>query len=137
MSDYYEKKGSIGRIQAWLAKRKGVNLGSWGEWVALKYLLSRRWDIVVLNWTSRQGELDLIAYDGPDLVFVEVKTRHAPTEFSPESNVDEEKRSHLERLAYSFVERYELYDLPIRFDLIAIETPNLRNYQLRHYSGFM
>ncbi len=131
------RNGKVGRIQAWLARRKGVRLGDFGEWIALKYLLFRRWDIVARNWTTRQGELDLIAYDGPDLVFIEVRTRHAPTQFSPESSVDGKKRDQLERLAYSFVERHELYDLPIRFDLIAIETHDSRDYCLRHYSGFM
>lgn len=113
-----------------------MRLGQFGEWIALKYLLSRRWDIIARNWRTRRGELDLIAYDGTDLVFIEVKTRQAPTQFSPEANVDNKKRDQLERLAYSFMERHELYDMPIRFDLIAIETL-ARDYCLRHYSGFM
>jgi len=130
------QNGKVGRIRAWLATRKQVRLGQFGEWIALKYLLSRRWDIIARNWRTRRGELDLIAYDGTDLVFIEVKTRQAPTQFSPEANVDNKKRDQLERLAYSFMERHELYDMPIRFDLIAIETL-ARDYCLRHYSGFM
>jgi putative endonuclease len=131
------RNGKVGRIQTWLARRKGVRLGEWGEWIALKHLLSLHWDILARNWTTRQGELDLIAYDGPDLVFIEVKTRQAPTQFSPEASVGHKKRDQIERLAYSFVERFELFDLPIRFDLIAIETHDSRGYFLRHYSGFM
>lgn len=131
------RNGKVGRIQAWLARRNGVRLGEWGEWIALKYLLSNHWDVLARNWRTRQGELDLIAYDGPDLVFIEVRTRQAPTQFSPEASVDHKKRDQIERLAYSFVERFELFDLPIRFDLIAIDTYDSRGYCLRHYSGFM
>ena len=53
-------------------------LGRWGEWIALKYLRKLGWDIVARNWRGFQGEVDLIAYDGPFLVFVEVKTRRGP-----------------------------------------------------------
>jgi len=54
-------------------------LGQWGEWIELRHLLRLRWDVLVRNWKGRTGEVDLIAYDGPWLVLVEVKTRRVPS----------------------------------------------------------
>jgi len=112
-------------------------LGEWGEWIALKHLLKNGYDLVGMNWKSKRGEVDLIAYDGEDLVFVEVKTRRVPSHLPPEINLDDRKKSQLEFLAHSFLARHELTGVSIRFDLIAVETPDQRNYEIRHYSGVM
>ncbi|HOW01581.1 MAG TPA: YraN family protein, partial [Rhodoglobus sp.] len=50
-------------------------LGRRGEEIAARYLASRGLAIVERNWRCPQGEIDLIARDGGELVFVEVKTR--------------------------------------------------------------
>lgn len=129
--------GRISRLQHWLAGRAGVAVGGWGEWIALRHLQRSGFDIVVQNWRTRRGEIDLIAYDGSYLVFVEVKTRTKPSRFPPELQVDESKKDRLETLANSFLIRHELSDTPIRFDLVAVETEDLRSFEIRHYTGFM
>jgi putative endonuclease len=122
----------------WLARRQRLSLGSWGEWIALRYLLRRQYDVLARNWRIGRGELDLIAYQGPSLVIIEVKTRRrSPLDMSPEFNLTEAKMTQLEYLAHAFVGRHEMVDVPVRFDLIAIETEDLREYELRHYKGFM
>lgn len=128
-----------GRISWWrrrLFARCGVDYGCWGEWIALGHLLREGFDVLARGWRCRAGELDLVAYDGDELVFVEVKTRRAPTAFPPEVAVGSAKRARLELLADLFRARYELFDGPARFDLIAVETPDRRQYRLRHYKGF-
>ena len=109
-------------------------VGEWGEWVALKQVRKLGWDVIARNWQGHQGEVDLIAYDGPDLVFVEVKTRRLPAALPPESNVDRNKERKLEALAMEFTVRYEITDVPVRFDVIAIETRNLKKFHLRHWN---
>ena len=122
----------------WLARRQGLSLGSWGEWIAFRYLLKKRYDVIARNWRIGRGEVDLIAYSGPFLVIVEVKTRRkSPLDMIPELNLTEAKMAQLEYLAHAFVGRHEMVDVPVRFDLIAIETEDLREYELRHYKGFM
>lgn len=108
-------------------------VGRWGEWAALKYLRRQGWDILARNWRSRLGEIDLVAYDGPRLVFVEVRTRLHPGPYRPEESLDAEKEIRLERLAGDFMRRHELTGEPFRLDLIAIETEDLRSLELRHY----
>lgn len=110
-----------------------AEVGRWGEWVALKYLRREGWDILARNWRSPLGEVDLIAYDGPMLVFVEVRTRLHPGPYRPEESLDAEKEVRLERLAGDFKRRHELTDETARLDLIAIETDDLRSFELRHY----
>lgn len=108
-------------------------MGQWGEWIALKHVRRLGWDVVTRNWRGHRGEVDLIAYDGPVLVFIEVKTRRLPAALPPEANVDSEKERRLEALAMEFVTRYEVTDAPVRFDVIAIETEDLKDFELRHY----
>lgn len=114
-------------------KAKHTDVGQWGEWVALRHVRRLDWDVVARNWRGHPGEVDLIAYDGPSLVFVEVKTRRLPTPLPPEDNVDRKKERKLEALAMEFLFRYEITDVPVRFDVIAIETHDLKRFRLRHY----
>jgi len=137
MVELLQSKGSLGAIQNWIGNRSRRPLGAWGEWIALRYLLKRGYDIIARNWRIRHGEVDLIAYDSDDLVFIEVKTRLGPSLLPPECNVGAEKEQKLEFLAYAFLNRHELIDIPLRFDLIAIETEDRREYEIRHYKGFM
>lgn len=137
METHHFIKGRVGWLQAWLARRRKTPLGAWGEWIALNWLLHLNWDVLARNWTTPRGELDLVARDRDCLVFVEVKTRLSGAISRPEDAVDDEKRDRLERLALGFLRRHELGETPIRFDLIAIETPDRRHFQLRHYLGFM
>ena len=110
-----------------------LELGRGGEWIALKHLRKLGWDIVARNWKAFQGEVDLIAYDGPFLVFVEVKTRRGPTSLPGEESVDWKKERKLDELAFDFLLRYEIYETPVRLDVIAVDTPDLREFVLRHY----
>lgn len=116
---------------------RGVrDVGRWGEWIALRHLRRLGWDLLARNWETSRGEIDLIAFDKEVLVFVEVKsrltTRPAPP---PEENISREKEARLEILGGQFMVRNEL-NSAFRFDVIAIETPDLENYELRHFSLF-
>jgi len=110
-----------------------LELGRWGEWTALKHLRKLGWDIVARNWKGLGGEVDLIAYDGPFLVFVEVKTRRGPVTRAPEERVDWKKERKLDELAFNFLVSHEISEGPVRLDVIAIETTDLREFVLRHY----
>lgn len=108
-------------------------MGHWGEWLALRHLRRLGWDILARNWTTPRGEVDIVAFDGDWLVFVEVKTRLMSDQLPPpEEAVGARKMRQLERLALEFLRRYELTDKAVRFDLIAIETEDLRRFELRH-----
>lgn len=50
-------------------------MGDIGEEAASRYLKKQRWRIIERNWRTRLGEIDIVAYDGTELVLVEVKSR--------------------------------------------------------------
>ncbi|MFN7311136.1 MAG: YraN family protein [Vampirovibrionales bacterium] len=53
------------------------DLGLWGENIARHFLERKGFRMIDARFrVHQQGEIDLIAYDQQDLVFVEVKTRH-------------------------------------------------------------
>ncbi|RPI23489.1 MAG: YraN family protein [Acidobacteria bacterium] len=128
-----EETGQVGRFDRVLVRMSQPSLGRWGEWVALRYLRKRGWDIVARNWKGKRGELDLVAYDEDCLVFVEVKTRQLPSLLPPEDQITRTKEMMLDLLISEFTMRYEVFDCPSRLDVIAIETEDWVSYQLRHY----
>jgi putative endonuclease len=129
-------EGRAGLVARLLCRLRNVGLGEWGEWVALVYLRQLGWDIVARNWRGKRGELDLVAYDDPFLVFVEVKTRRLPAELPPEDQIGREKERMLDLLADEFTLAFEVLDCPTRIDVIAVETPDLVHYRLRHWIGW-
>ena len=67
---------SPGAPQKAAALRKGGRAeGSWGEALAADYLRQRGFRLAAHSYHCRFGEIDLIAWDGDILCFVEVKTR--------------------------------------------------------------
>jgi len=94
--------------------------GSEGEEIAARFLAQRGFEILARNVRSRLGEIDLIARDGPTLVFVEVKTRSGVPLEPPQAAVDARKRRRLARLALDYLAREWLRDLACRFDVVAV-----------------
>lgn len=96
--------------------------GRIGEDLAHRYLRRRGCTIVARNYRPRLGggEIDLVAWQGDRLVFVEVKTR-ATAEFgSPDRAVDAEKEKHLRRAARDYARRADVEWSRVRFDIVSI-----------------
>lgn len=103
-----------------------TDIGGWGEARAAHYLFELGWTIVTRNFHIRGGELDIIAYDGETLVFVEVRTRRDQT---PEASINSKKVTAIRRAASSYIQKMGLFEPEIRFDLIAIEGQVLRHHK--------
>ena len=73
-------------------------LGDAGECLAERHLKARGYHVLERNFRTRYGELDVVARDGPALVFCEVKARRAPTHFGPLTSVGPRKRAQLRRM---------------------------------------
>jgi putative endonuclease len=106
-------------------------LGQRGENVAARFLRNLGYKIIVRNFRSNLGEIDIVAKDGKTLVFVEVKTR-AQDEPTPEDQVNEHKRHQLTKAAKLYLTRYGIPQPPARFDVVAIIWPDGRSPQIRH-----
>ncbi|HZT29579.1 MAG TPA: YraN family protein [Bryobacteraceae bacterium] len=100
--------------------------GRRGEDLAQRHLQQRGLTVVARNWRPRSGpgELDLVAWEGATLVFVEVKTRASDDVRSPESAVDAEKREHLRRAAREYARRSGVPWEQARFDIVSVVLEN-------------
>jgi len=96
--------------------------GPLGEDLAHRYLRGRGCTIVARNYRPRSGagEIDLVAWQGDKLVFVEVKTRVSAEFGQPERAVDAEKRQHLARAARDYARRAGIDWDRTRFDIVAV-----------------
>lgn len=79
------------------------NLGTWGESIASSYLKRRGFVIVARHVTSRLGEIDLIARDGGQTVFVEVKLRLSNIRGEPEQAVNRKKQERLKKAIARYI----------------------------------
>ena len=97
-----------------------IRLGKEGERAALECLRSRGYRILDCNYRTPAGELDIVAQDGEEVVFVEVKTRSGLDYGEPEWAVNQRKRRHLIRASLFYLLRRGLQDRPCRFDVAAV-----------------
>ncbi|MEA1961796.1 MAG: YraN family protein [Bacillota bacterium] len=107
--------------------------GKYGEELAVNYLLSKGYKIIVRNYRSKEGEIDIICSDGKTIVFVEVKTRRSTRFGTPEEAITRTKMQHIRRTALTYLaEQGERYK-EIRFDVIAIllqgQTPEINHIE--------
>lgn len=93
--------------------------GKEGEKAAVAYLVKKGYRIIETNWRYNYKEIDIIAKDGDEMVFVEVKTR-ATTAFElPKEAVTKKKMKHLVYAADVYLQMKEI-DLESRFDIISV-----------------
>ena len=74
-------------------------LGKKGEKIATNFLKKLGYKIIETNFSCRQGEIDIIAKDNSELVFVEVKTRKSLEYGSPADAVNTIKKIHIYKVA--------------------------------------
>ena len=124
--NYAAKKGVMEAHVEAASKHAARQTGVKGETYAYWYLRRQGYTLVARNYTVTgiKGEIDIVAYDGPVLVFVEVKTRSAtgPLQARPEEAVNHDKRRNLSRMARQFLRSRRIESATCRFDVLAIET---------------
>jgi putative endonuclease len=110
-----------------------LELGRRGEELAAAYLQKEGYRIIASNFMVPVGrnrvgavinvEIDLVAYDGETLCFVEVKTRSSDWFAPPQVNVDRRKQRQLARAARVYRRMLGLVGAPYRYDVITIVLP--------------
>ena len=122
------------------------SLGSLGESYAAAYLDQLGYHLVAANFTlpvgrNRRGtiinaEIDLIAYDGDTLCFIEVKSRTSDWFAPPEVNVDLRKRRQVTRAARVYRKMLGIEDQPYRYDVVTVILANATTPQLELLRNF-
>ena len=116
------------------------SLGALGESYAAAFLEQLGYRLVAANLTlpvgrNRRGaiinaEIDLVAYDGDTLCFIEVKSRSSDWFAPPQVNVDLRKRRQITRAARAYRQMLGVKDQPYRYDVVTViladnSTPQL------------
>ena len=94
--------------------------GKIGEDIAVNYLKQRGYKIIERNFECKQGEIDIIALDKEEIVFVEVKTRASALYGLPKEAVDKTKKKHIYFSAEYYIHSRHLENSPIRIDVMEI-----------------
>ena len=108
-------------------------LGQRGEELAAAYLEQQGYRIVAANFMLPVGrnlrgamvnaEIDLVAYEGATLCFVEVKTRASDWFAPPQINVDLRKQRQIARAARAYRRMLGLEASSYRYDVVSIVLP--------------
>ncbi|GAA1813505.1 YraN family protein [Agromyces neolithicus] len=110
-------------------------LGRRGEQLAVDHLEARGMAVLERNWRCRLGEIDIVARDGGDLVFVEVKTRSNGDYGHPFEAITPIKLARLRRLAIAWCEASESTTARIRIDAVAVLVPAESPALIEHLEG--
>ena len=94
--------------------------GNTGEDIATEYLEKQGYIILERNFYCKQGEIDIIAKDKNEVVFVEVKSRSNVGYGLPSEAVTKQKIKHLCRAARYFLYKNKMFNEFIRFDVVEI-----------------
>lgn len=93
--------------------------GRYGERLAVHFIRSKGYKILVTNWRYRRLEADVIAMDGDTLVFIEVKSRTGTDYGEPIDFVDWKKQRNLITLAEAYI-KIKGFHGEIRFDVVSV-----------------
>lgn len=98
--------------------------GEAGEKLAADFLGENGYKILQRNYRARSGEIDIIAFEGGDVVFVEVKSGASALFAAPETHVDRIKQRHVSQAAIEFCARKKLQNVNCRFDVVSVVMPS-------------
>jgi putative endonuclease len=130
----------------WLAAHRGRSralpahllTGFEGEEAAYFHLRRKGYTVVARRWTAGNlaGDVDLVAWQGPILCFIEVKTRTSRDLTPAESAIDHHKRDILRRLARRYVRQLSYETAPqVRFDAISVYLVPGQEHELTHFEN--
>ncbi|MGH3370620.1 MAG: YraN family protein [Nocardioidaceae bacterium] len=115
--------------------RQRSALGTYGEALAARHLVSEGMVLLDRNWRCDEGEIDLVLRDGRVLVVCEVKTRSSMAFGSPLEGVTEQKAARLRRLAARWLAVHPVGHGEVRIDLVGVLVPARGPIEMEHARG--
>lgn len=110
-------------------------LGRRGEREAVRVLRSKGYRIIAHNYDCPSGEIDLIATQGANIVFVEVKSRTDAAGKDADHTVTSTQRERIIHAAQYFLRRADPHNRPARFDVITVYFPPTGNPAVEHFEN--
>jgi putative endonuclease len=114
-----------------------LETGRRGERLVYWYLRRAGYTVVARNRRprTREGELDLVAWDGPVLAFVEVKTRTSKEAGPPETAVLPKQRRRILQSAETYLRRLGRHDVSYRFDIASVSWTADNGFQVQVFKN--
>lgn len=106
-----------------------TRLGTRGEELARRFLQQNGYQILGCNYRCRWGEIDIVARDGDELVFLEVRTRRSADYGAPEESLTNAKLRRLLATSQHYLQQQEKGDINWRIDLVSVRLG--RDYKLQ------
>lgn len=100
--------------------KTGRQIGDEGEDIAAAYLESKGWLILDRNYFFEKAEVDIVAYDHTQIIFVEVKSRSGTYFGRPEEYVTPQKEKLVKKAAEAWVYERKMDTALVRFDIVSI-----------------
>ncbi|WP_136520420.1 MULTISPECIES: YraN family protein [Cellulomonas] len=110
-------------------------VGRYGEDVAARFVTEAGWRVLDRNWRCAEGELDIVALDGDELVAVEVKTRRSAAYGHPAEAVTARKLARLRRLTAAWLRAHDVQARSVRVDVVAVTLPPRGRAHVEHLPG--
>ena len=101
-----------------------ASLGNRGETEASRFLKQLGYRVLATQHRNALGEIDIVALDGPTIVFVEVKTRSSTDAGQPFEAVNQRKQQRLTQAALAWLKSHRRLEQPARFDVVSIVWPS-------------
>lgn len=97
-----------------------ISIGQLGETLACQYLFRQGYRIILRNYRTKLGEIDIIAEEQGTLVFVEVKARRGHKCGHPFEAVTSAKCRQISKAALLYLAENGREGQAARFDVVAI-----------------
>ena len=115
------------------------NTGKLGEDIAVEYLEKHGYNILDRNYRKPWGEIDIVAQQNDELIFVEVKAQNKEFEWRPEENITFHKKRQLSRIIATYLKANKIpEDQNWRIDVLAIKLDfNTEKAQIEHIQNII
>lgn len=124
-------------IKKGMIKESSRKIGEKGEDIAVEYLEKKGWKILERNFYIRGGEIDIIALDGSELVFIEVKFRTTDEFGEGAEQFTATKRKRVKKTGLNFLQNHvaDIRFSKIRFDFITVTQAADSHLQIKHFKN--
>jgi putative endonuclease len=95
-------------------------LGAYGERLAARFLVDSGLVVLDRNWRCRDGEIDIVAGDGDELVVCEVKARSSTRFGTPLEAITPQKADRLYRLGQRWLAAHDVTFVSVRVDVVCV-----------------
>ncbi|MFH1888666.1 MAG: YraN family protein [Candidatus Omnitrophota bacterium] len=100
--------------------KQGLYIGKRGEEAAARLLKRSGYRILLKNYRTKSGEIDIIADDKGTICFIEVKARKSERFGSPYEAIPLSKQKKISKTALTFLKERGLLNKRARFDVISV-----------------